>query len=68
VLVLAGRHDRTCSVEAALSIAEGVRRGELVVFESSAHMPFVEENEAYIRAVRDFLGRHVGSASRILNT
>jgi proline iminopeptidase len=62
VLVLAGRHDRTCSVEAARAIAEGVRHGELVVFESSGHMPFVEENEAYIRTVRDFLRRHVGLA------
>jgi proline iminopeptidase len=58
VLVLAGRHDRTCSVEAARAIAEGVWRGELVVFESSGHMTFVEENEAYIRTVRDFLRRH----------
>jgi pimeloyl-ACP methyl ester carboxylesterase len=64
VLVLAGRHDRTCPVEASWAIAEGVRRGELVVFESSAHMPFVEENEAYIRTVRDFLWRHVGSGQQ----
>ena len=63
VLVLAGRHDRTCSVEAAQAIAEGVRQGELVVFESSGHMNFVEENEAYIRTVRDFLRRHAGSSS-----
>jgi proline iminopeptidase len=63
VLVLAGRHDRTCSVEAAQAIAEGVRQGELVVFESSAHMTFVEENDAYIRTVRDFLRRHAGSGS-----
>jgi len=38
-----------------------VRHGELVVFESSGHMTFVEENEAYMRAVRDFLKRHAGS-------
>jgi proline iminopeptidase len=63
VLVLAGRHDRTCSVEAARAIVEGVWRGELVVFESSGHMTFVEENEAYIRTVRDFLRRHAGSGS-----
>ena len=63
VLVLAGRRDRTCSVEAAQAIAEGVRQGELVVFESSGHMTFVEENEAYIRTVRDFLRRHAGSGS-----
>jgi proline-specific peptidase len=61
VLVLAGRHDRTCSVEAAQAIAEGVRHGELVVFEASGHMTFVEENEAYVSAVRDFLKRHAGS-------
>jgi proline iminopeptidase len=58
VLILAGRHDRTCSVEAARAIAEGVQQGELVVFEASGHMTFVEENDAYVRAVRDFLQRH----------
>src|SRR5215203_7472273 len=63
VLVLAGRHDRTCSVVAAQAIAEGVRHGELVVFESSGYMTFVEENYAYIRAVRAFLRRHAGSGS-----
>jgi proline iminopeptidase len=61
VLVLAGRHDRTCSVEAAQAISEGVRQGHLVVFESSGHMTFVEENEAYVRTVRDFLRRHARS-------
>lgn len=63
VLVLAGRHDRVCSVEAAQAIAEGVRQGELVVFDSSGHMTFVEENDAYVRAVRDFLRRHTASGS-----
>jgi pimeloyl-ACP methyl ester carboxylesterase len=28
-----------------------------VVFERSGHMTFVEENEAYLDAVRDFLER-----------
>ena len=63
VLVLAGRHDRTCSVEAAQAIAEGVPQAELEVFESSGHMTFVEQNEAYVRTVRDFLKRHAGSSS-----
>ena len=63
VLTLAGRHDRVCSVEAAQVIAEGVQQGELVVFESSGHMTFVEENDAYIRTVQDFLQRHAGSSS-----
>ena len=58
VLVLAGRMDRTCPVEAAEAIASGVPDAELHVFERSGHMTFVEENEAYVRVVRDFLARH----------
>jgi proline-specific peptidase len=63
VLVLAGRHDRTCSVEASQAITAGAPRGQLVVFESSGHMTFVEENDAYVRTVRDFLKRHIRSSS-----
>jgi proline iminopeptidase len=58
VLILAGRYDRTCSVEAAEFMAAHVPNAELVVFEKSAHMPFVEENERYLSTVRAFLDRH----------
>ena len=58
VLVLAGRHDHTCSVEAAEAIARGVPNAELVIFEKSAHMTFVEENERYVAVVQGFLDRH----------
>ena len=58
-LVLAGRHDRACTVEAAEGIAAGIDGAELAVFERSAHMAFVEEPEAYVAAVRSFLLRHV---------
>jgi proline iminopeptidase len=57
VLVLAGRHDRTCSIEAAQAIADGIPDAELVVFEESAHMMFIEENDKYLAAVGDFLAR-----------
>src|SRR5919197_250712 len=57
VLVLAGRHDRTCSVAAAQAMVAGLPDAELVVFEHSGHMTYVEENEAYLAAVRDFLSR-----------
>jgi proline iminopeptidase len=60
VLVLAGRHDRTCSVEAAEAIARGAPGAELVIFENSGHMTFVEENERYVAVVRDFLDRRAG--------
>jgi len=57
VLVLAGRHDRTCVPEGAEIMARGIARSELVIFEQSAHMMFVEEQQAYLEAVRDFLSR-----------
>jgi proline iminopeptidase len=55
VLVLVGRHERTCSVAAAEAIAAGIPGARLVVFENSAHMSYAEENEAYLAAVREFL-------------
>ena len=55
MLVLAGRHDRACSPEAATAIAAGVPGSRLVVFEDSGHMTFIEENAAYLDAVRSFL-------------
>jgi proline-specific peptidase len=60
LLVLAGRHDRACSVEAAEAIHAGVPGSELLVFEDSAHMIFIEEEARYVAAVRDFLERRAG--------
>ena len=55
VLVLCGRHERTCPLEASEAIAAGIPDARLVVFEHSAHMAFVEEPDAYLAAVREFL-------------
>ncbi len=63
VLVLAGRLDRTCSVEAATCIARAIPRAELVVFERSGHMTFVEETDQYVTRVRHFL-RSTGANAR----
>ena len=57
VLVLAGRHDRACPVEAAETTADGIPGAELVVFDRSGHMTFVEEQDRYLEVVRDFLDR-----------
>jgi proline iminopeptidase len=57
VLVLAGRHDRVCPAAAAEEMASGLPDAELVVFENSAHMMFVEEQDRYLEAVRQFLDR-----------
>jgi proline iminopeptidase len=57
VLVLAGRYDRTCSTAGAEAIADAVPDAELVVFEDSGHMTFIEEQDKYIAAVGDFIFR-----------
>jgi proline iminopeptidase len=57
VLVLAGRHDRTCPAEAAEVIAHGIPGAELRVFEHSGHMTYVEDQGDYLAVVRDFLDR-----------
>lgn len=57
VLVLAGRHDRTCAVGAAEDMAQRLPNAELVVFENSAHMMFAEEQDRFLATVRQFLDR-----------
>jgi proline iminopeptidase len=59
VLVLAGRGDRACVAEGAATMAKGLPDAELFVFEDSGHMTYVEENEKYLKVVRDFLTRHM---------
>ena len=57
VLVLAGRHDRACSVEAAEAIARDIgAQAELHVFEDAGHLTFVEQPGEYVDTVLDFLG------------
>lgn len=55
LLALAGRHDRTCPPEAAEAIAAGVQDGRCHVFERSGHMTYVEERDAYLNVVGEFL-------------
>jgi proline iminopeptidase len=57
VLVVAGRHDRTCAVGASEDMARRLRNAELVVFENSAHMMFAEEQDRFLATVRQFLDR-----------
>jgi len=59
VLVLAGRGDRTCIVEGAEAMAKGLPHAELIIFENSGHMTYVEENEKYLSVVREFLKQHI---------
>lgn len=55
MLVLSGRHDRTCPPEASQVTATGVPGAQRHVFEQSGHMPFVEEPAEFLAVVRGFL-------------
>ena len=57
VLVVAGRHDRTCAVGASQDMAQRLPNAQLVVFENSAHMMFAEEQDRFLATVRHFLDR-----------
>jgi proline iminopeptidase len=57
VLVLAGRHDRTCAVGASEDMAGRLPNAELVVLENSGHMMFAEEPDRYLDTIRRFLDR-----------
>jgi pimeloyl-ACP methyl ester carboxylesterase len=42
-------------------MAKGIPGAELVVFEHSGHVMFVEEQQAFLDAVEGFLTRHGGA-------
>ncbi len=56
VLVTGGRYDEARPAHLAV-LAERIPGAELVIFEDSSHMAFVEERERYMRVAGDFLAR-----------
>jgi proline iminopeptidase len=60
-LVTGGRYDEARPEHLAV-LANRMRDAELVIFENSSHLAFVEERERYIEVVSDFLAR-VGARS-----
>jgi non-heme chloroperoxidase len=57
VLALYGRHDPYYPVALGEWIAEQCPRGESVIFEESAHYPFIEEKERFAQVIAEFAGR-----------
>jgi proline iminopeptidase len=54
-LILAGRRDWVMTVrEGAERLHAGIRGSTLRVFEASGHFPFIEEQPAWLRAVREW--------------
>ena len=56
-LVLAGRYDE-CVPEHMREMHRRIAGSRFELFESSAHMPFIEEPDRFDRVMRDFLRRH----------
>jgi proline-specific peptidase len=55
-LVTGGRHDEARPEHMAV-LASGIPGAELVIFEDSSHMAFIEERERYLGVLGDFLAR-----------
>jgi len=56
-LVTGGRYDEARPEHVAL-LADRIRGAELVIFEQSSHMAFIEERERYLTVLTDFLARY----------
>ncbi|MBW2647862.1 MAG: alpha/beta fold hydrolase [Deltaproteobacteria bacterium] len=56
-LILVGRHDFVCPPIQAHIMHEGIDNSELVIFEKSGHLPYIEEADAFFKTVRDWIKR-----------
>ena len=61
-LVVVGEEDRTTTTRAASVLHEGIEGSELVIIPGVGHMSFVEAQDAYLDAVRNFLRRSSDSS------
>jgi proline iminopeptidase len=57
-LILVGHDDFICPPSQAHILHEGISHSELVIFENSGHLPYVEESEAFFKTVKEWLERH----------
>lgn len=56
-LVLVGEGDCICPPSQAAVLRDGIPRCELVVFDNSGHLPFVEQPERFLTVVHEWLER-----------
>jgi proline iminopeptidase len=56
-LITVGRIDWITPVEASEQLAAGIPNAQLAIFEKSGHSPQIEEHEAWLQTVRDFLAK-----------
>lgn len=57
ILSMVGDKDQVLSPDLGVQAANCAKNGEVVHFENSGHAPFIEEPEAYMSALGDFLER-----------
>jgi proline-specific peptidase len=63
-LVTGGRYDEARPDHLAV-LAAGISGSELVIFENSSHMAFIEEHELYVQTMDGFLARVEAAADRL---
>lgn len=56
-LIVVGEGDPACPVSAAETLHGGIAGSELVVLRNAAHLPNIEQRDAFNRTLRDFLDR-----------
>lgn len=66
-LVISGRHDWITPPTQGQEIHSLIPGSEFTIFEHSGHMPFVEEQEAFLSRVRGFLTRERAQAAPALS-
>jgi proline iminopeptidase len=55
VLITVGRHDYICPVALSERLHEGIPESQLVIFEESGHLPWLEEPNAFFAELERFL-------------
>jgi proline iminopeptidase len=55
VLIMVGRHDYVCPVKLSERLHEGIPESQLVIFEESGHLPWLEEPNAFFAELERFL-------------
>lgn len=56
-LVLVGRYDFVCPPSQAQILHDRLPNSELVIFEDSGHLPYIEESEVFFNTIRDWIER-----------
>lgn len=57
VLIIHGKMDNVCPVEAAAYLANKIKGAELIIFEKAGHAPFFTEKDKFNRVIFDFIDK-----------